>query len=114
MNKFLIKFVVAVGITVAAFGAQAQNIPPAEGLPTCSGIYAAMSVFASPQNKQVLKDRSTEIAMASRKYNPNGPTEAINQAKWIIERVNANDQRVVDQTITAEKNCRVYLKAYGL
>ena len=113
--KSLTKFVVAVSIVTAGAAAQAQNsIPPSQGLPTCSGIYAAMSVFAAPENRQILKDRSTQIAMESRKYNANGPDDAINQAKYIIGRVNANDQQAVAQTINAEKNCRVYLKQYGL
>lgn len=117
MSKTLRALFVAASIATTAGTATAGSfldIPPAEGLPVCAGVYATLFAYADPEDKAVLKQRSTVIAMASRRYDPNGPDRALALAKQNIAKINAGDVNTANTVAAAEKNCRVYTAKYGI
>lgn len=115
MNKLIVKLLVVAGAAASGIsGAQAQSIPPAQGLTTCAAVYGTLGAYASPENQQVLKDRAMQIMRVALKYNPQAADQAIAVLKANQARINRNDPTVAAEVGSAEKYCRTYVQQYGL
>ena len=115
MLKTLVALLATLALTLAhAVPVRAQDLSPAQALPTCAGVYATLAVYASPQYQPQLKARSMQIMDIALNYNPNAAKIALKLLENNIARVRANDPTVADEVGGAEKYCRQYITRFGL
>ena len=112
MNKLLVSLLLVAGAATA----QAQSfmsLAPAEGLPICSAAFGALAQYSSPQTKSTLLDYSTQVAAASKRYNPNGPSDALTLAREMYSRAQ-NEAGYMSTLKNTARNCQQYVAQYGV
>jgi hypothetical protein len=113
MNRTTRALLVAIGITGS--GLAQANMPPGEGLTVCAGVYGTLQAYATdPGAKENLKNHAMRIMQAALKYNPQASQQAIALMKDNTARINRNEPGSFNEVSNAERNCRSYIKQYGL
>ena len=108
------KIIVTLSLSLATTLAVAQDLPPAQALPICAGVYGTLAAYAAPEYKAAIKSRSIQIMNEALKYNANSYDIAATLMQKNIAKVKANDPAVGSEVANAELYCRTYVKQYGL
>lgn len=112
--KQLLVGLLAAGTISTAQAQSFMSLAPAEGLPICAAAFSTMSMYAtSPRSKDTLLEYSARVAMASKRYNSNGPNDALTLTREMYLR-SQNEAGYMATLKNTARNCQQYVAQYGV